>query len=1045
MNKSLIANSGIQFIEINLSIQHDTPLLKKKKALAEMVYKDSDNEEVEVVFPYYRGDTGEFVIKDAINKDAFDRDGRIDEEKILADYSLPIDEERIYKVSYQEALDIYEETWLPVPFLNSNFRGEKDEDTLDFGPLCWARMYIAKLAPGRGEPNDTHTLVLAFDTSVRDPFEETFYENLRYEDTTSGGEIKFRTPKSDEFISNFYSQEWVQDWLEDIFQTRVESGVYQDKGKFFSKFACAYLALIGMLNELKAFPVIKVFNSDERSIDVSLVLDIGNSRTCGLILETSEVGREQFDTKKAQRLKIRDLSTPNRTYDRPFDMKVAFTEQVFGDEEFTKAVTENKQFFLWPSLVRVGPEATRLIALNGNDQDAQFYLSSPKRYLWDTMPNEIPWKSVRINTRGRLAFQEVFYGISHSFTESGKLIVYKPEGVDRITKVNGRYNLDYTQNGTPVLKDEIRYRKKQTEVPIPAPGSPKYARSSLMTFTIFELLLHALSQVNSHEYRALLNHESVARRLKNLVLTCPTAMSETDQRQLRNAADDAIDLLKIYFDETFIDEDLKIIPEPVNTTREAEEPANWMYDEATCSHLAFLYGEIDYRFNGEAVKYFDVCGKQNRALQFGNEKSITIASIDIGGGTTDVMICAYQIDPESNGELIIPQPFFWEGFNLAGDDIMRSIIERSILPQIYDFAVKRGCSRTQAKAVMSDLFGPHTGERFNIKEVRLKNLAVNQLITPIVYAFIEHLTENKASDSFKFDDFFYDYPRPSKEVIQQINDKFTRAGATRFNIERMVWQVEVSALNDDILKEIGKLLTHISAIIAQYECDTVLLAGKPTKIPVLKELMVRNLPVSPDRIVTLGNYRIGNWYPFSDSHHMMNDPKTIVCVGAAISHMSEMGRLGRFRFNTEPLKVVKSTANFIGKYTQNSARIKKEEVFLSAGEDTGKIKFSGADLLIGKRQLADSNWRAAPIYQIKLKDKNSAQQLRNRMLEAPYTISVERSAFSKEELNYDIIAEDRNGNEFNFDDYFILTPQSLQDEFGYWLDTGCFSLNILKD
>ena len=215
-------------------------------------------------------------------------------------------------------------------------------------------------------------------------------------------------------------------------------------------------------------------------------------------------------------------------------------------------------------------------------------------------------------------------------------------------------------------------------------------------------------------------------------------------------------------------------------------------------------------------------------------------------------------------------------------------------------------------------------------------------------------------------------------------------------------------------------------------------------MPVIKDIIIQNLPVSPDKVVTLGNYRIGNWYPFSNSHHRIKDPKTIVCVGAAVSHMSEMGKLGTFNFDTEPLKKIRSTAKYIGKYNINSARISANDVFLKEGDETSEIKFSGGDILLGKRQLENPSWLAAPIYQIKYKDKDASFRLREKNLLPPYSITLARSEMSMEELQYEKTVEDREGNSFNFEDYFILMPQSLADEFGYWLDTGCFSLNILE-
>ena len=1035
-NISLIANSGIQFVEIGVSIFHDSDLLKKKKYFAEL--KDKTGQNIELVVPYYRKDTGEYIIREGINPEAIDPSGKITEELIHNDFSIPIDDSQRYRISYHDALNLYEEAWIPVPYLKTNKQGN-GELTYAGGPWGWARMYIARASLSEQEGNITHKIILAFDTQVQEDDPE--YVTLKNKDINEY-QIEnhaFTCPLEDSKLIDFTSNEWVFDWLSDIFDARVKAELFKSKGLFFSECAGAYIALLRLLSEARAFPEVHVYGKSNKCIDISLVLDIGNSRTCGLILETSDIGREPFSFQRAQKLAIRDLSQPNKTYEDPFEMRIAFVKERFGNiDDYLVAFEDELKLFSWPSLVRVGPEASRLIVLNDQKEDTRFYLSSPKRYLWDHIPSDSSWRSIYTNLTGEFRLDSTFFGIALNFTEEGDFIVSQGNGRSK----NGRPAIDYSGKGSNVLKRNLRTKQKSDYTPISSVGSARYSRSSLMTFTIFELLLQALSQINGFAYRETQDFSKIPRKLKTLVLTCPTAMTQIDQRNLKNAADDAVDLLKIYFDESFIDRNLKIIPQAINTAQEAENPKNWMYDEATCSQLAYLYGEITYRFNNDIGQYFKYCGRYCPGLKFKEEKSVTIASIDIGGGTTDVMIGAYQLDPESNGAVIEPQPFFWEGFNLAGDDLMRRIIERLILPQIYRYAEKLGCQNT--KALMSDLFGPHTG-KLNVKDRRFKNVIVNQLIISIAYGFVDFAGEGSKSDSKKLDEFFYKRPRPNQSLLDEFNLKFRKNGAKEFDIEQLTWDLNINAINKVIYQTIGSMLSHICAIIAQYSCDIVILAGKPTKIPVIKEIIVKNLPVFPDKVITLGNYRIGSWYPFSNSHHEIKDPKTIVTVGAAISHMSELGKLGAFQFNTEPLKKIKSTANFIGKYNPNSAKISEENVFFKKNDDEAEVKFSGGHLLLGKRQLENPNWLASPIYQIKYKDKYAAENLREKNYSPPYKIIVKRSEISKEEIEYEALASDKEGNDMNFDDYFLLTPQSLPDEFGYWLDTGCFSLDIIDE
>lgn len=1029
MKKSLIANSGIQFIEIDFTIEGDS-FLKKKIAFAEVF--DSDNT-LTLVTPYFWNSENIYIVKDSLNEEAVNEKGDVIDDEILAEFADEIEQEAIYQISYADALSVFGDRWLPVPFLKQ--KGKEYGD----GPIDWVRMYVSKKT---AFDVSNYSLVLAFDTTLRDEWEDDDSDSLHDSDIQET--FLFSCPKSRNDLEGFYAREWLLTWLEQAFSDSVFT---KSTKKKHTEYVASYITLIDLLQEKKAFPEISVVSGQEKSIDISCVLDIGNSRTCGLLLETSSTNGGVSDFKKAQRLAIRDLSRPNHLHDQPFEMRLAFSQARFGNDGYKPSVSI--ETFSWPSLVRIGPEANRLIALNDSQRETPYYSSSPKRYLWDKTIREQSWKKVEIDTAGHLSSSDIFFGIAKHFSDKGKLIVKiaHPDGKD--DKRINKQTIDYTGNGASVFKDELRFRIKQDEAAIGSTGDPVYPRSTLMTFVVFELLLQALSQINSCAYREKLGSENIPRRLKHLVLTCPTAMTDTDQRHFRNAADDAIDLLKMYFNDSFVDINLKLVPSPINTISDLERSEDWMYDEATCSHLAFLYSEITYRFNGDVKQYFKYCGKKNTNLNDSKQEVVTVASIDIGGGTTDVMLCSYKLDPQSQGSVVEPRPLFWEGFNLAGDDLLRRIIERAILPQIYSYAIKQGGDPIRAKAVMSDLFGPDTGEEFHVKNTRIKNLVTNQLLLPIAYAYIEFMVEGNQSDKLNFEALFYNQIRPNEELIARINEKFqptlgfNQDGGHTFDIKQVQWFIDVEAINAIITQAIGELLRHISSIVAQYDCDVILLAGKPTKLPIIKELLIRNLSTFPDKIVTLGNYRIGNWYPFSDSHHNIKDPKTIVCVGAAISHLSELGALDVFRFNTEPLKQIKSRGYFIGKYLVNSAKINEEDVFFKKETQDCQLSLSNVNLLIGKRQFSTEQWRAAPIYHLQYKDSAAATRLKSRGLQPPYTFKLERSPMSIEELLIDGVVEDKSGTEFNFSEYFILYPQSMPEEFGYWLDTGCFTLDIL--
>ena len=69
------------------------------------------------------------------------------------------------------------------------------------------------------------------------------------------------------------------------------------------------------------------------------------------------------------------------------------------------------------------------------------------------------------------------------------------------------------------------------------------------------------------------------------------------------------------------------------------------WDEATCGQVVYLFNETQNNYGGRPEEFI-------AALQRPDKKEkdrITIATIDIGGGTTDLVINDYSLDYGENG------------------------------------------------------------------------------------------------------------------------------------------------------------------------------------------------------------------------------------------------------------------------------------------------------------------------------------------------------------------------------------------------------------
>ena len=130
------------------------------------------------------------------------------------------------------------------------------------------------------------------------------------------------------------------------------SGLLGIKDEASHKYIGWYIYLVGFLRLLNgAAPEVTLHASqDAEAVPVDLVLDIGNSRTCGVLFERGDFTRVMM-------LELRDLTQPWKTYRKSFDMRCVFRKADFGND----IVVGGQRLFEWRSLMRVGDEARSLV------------------------------------------------------------------------------------------------------------------------------------------------------------------------------------------------------------------------------------------------------------------------------------------------------------------------------------------------------------------------------------------------------------------------------------------------------------------------------------------------------------------------------------------------------------------------------------------------------------------------------------------------------------------------------------------------------------
>lgn len=938
----------------------------------------------------------------------------------------------VYEVSTKKSLDPWLEQWLPVPFLRTREQKWEDGQTrFNCGPSNWARVRMV-----RQVENNTPSLrvVLVFDMTVEEaPKDLDHYFALSPADIDDHATFQLAPRSRDN--AWFLNQKWVDEWLANAWKAYKSTQKGRSEDEFSLEYLASYLTMLGVLTRALGNLTIQTAKPADVPIDVDLVLDIGNSRTTGMLVETRT--QRATDLNDSYLLQLRDLDKPENVYMEPFETRVEFSEASFGDESLSRQSGRRTAAFVWPSAVRIGPEASRLSTLAVCDEGITG-MSSPKRYLWDERDWISGW---RYNTKGGKEPRATRGALPRVVNSSGTPLCCMHERIFRTH---------------PLLREQEREMAFVSN----------FTRSSLMMFLLVEILQQALLTINSPGQRYRRELPNVPRRLRQVIFTVPSGMPIAEQRIYRRWVNWAVRVLwEISGWQEFYVPDQKKAPPCEDYRLSPRVRSNW--DEATCTQLVYVYNEITNKFQGDAHTLCKTVGMPRP--EYANKPCVRIATIDIGGGTTDLSITTFLQENELGAtSRMSPHIELRDGFNIAGDDIIREVIRFILLPCIANAMAAAGVPHPDN--LLARLFGKNQLD--DSQENRNKRAqCARQLLMP---AALGLMAAYEKTNPFSGDgslvgtlqdvflhqhdadgepsSFQSTYPLPSAAVIAYVEKAVIDAkGSPDFCLMKTPIRTHAHKIDTIIKETMGAVLSNLCEVIQRYDCDMLLLTGRPSRWRAIVSSIYAKLPLPPARIMPMGDYRVDTWYPFADTAGAITDPKTTVVVGAILCSLAE-GHLEGFSFDPSSLSPT-STARFIGEMDK-SGQIKKPKVWFGdldvnsrkKIELTKEVQFSGP-IAIGFRLLDVERWTTTRFYILDFAREEARRSSTDRI---PFTIKMNfllqeieedesgRVADAQErdegELTIDTIT-DRFGDEVKAGTVQIRLQTLPLDE-GVWLDTG---------
>ncbi|WP_423060345.1 virulence factor SrfB [Citrobacter portucalensis] len=963
---TLIANSGVQFLDFGLTPQESAHhgRLVRKTANGPLLRLDFDLTSGRYTLPGSTGAQPEVVKPESTQ-------------------------------TLHYSLDVLDGVWLPLPFLRFN-----PPRTFVEGPDNWARVQVRKLAQPDSAGN-THRVTVALDSQLTEnaPAALTPNEN----DLLNG--TRFALAWHDSEIADFLDQTWIDGWLRESFmhhvtlhENRSEQEIQLALRNF--EYQAHWLNVLTLLGEQLSVPEVKLVTHtlSTPAIPVDLILDIGNTHTCGVLIE--DHGDANDGLRQTAELQVRSLSEPQFLNDPLFTSRLEFSEARFGKQHFS-VESGRDDAFIWPSIVRVGDEARKL-AMQRMGTEGNSGISSPRRYLWDETPVLHDWRFSQMNGKTQREPLATAFPLMNLMNDDGQPLFSLPQD-DRL----------------PVF-------------------SPQYSRSTLMTHMLCEILAQALGQINSVATRLRLGFPASPRQLRTLILTLPSAMPKQEREIFRLRMFEAIALVWKAMGWHPQDEDF--------TTRKQQEKSvvpvpeiQMEWDEASCGQLVWLYNEAISHYDGHTESFFNALARPDRLPEPGETKgrALRVASIDIGGGTTDMAVVHYQLDDGVGANVkITPHLLFREGFKVAGDDMLLDVIQRCVLPALQTRLQQAGV--TDAAALLATLFGD--SGRIDTQAILRQQTAL-QLFMPLGHAVLSAWEQSDINDPVAglhatFGELLSQ--RPTRNVmnyIQQAIDHALPAGSPAFDVLSVPLQVQFRQLQEALLAGQFTLTSPLHAVceaISHYRCDILLVTGRPACLPGVQALIRHLQPVPVNRMIWMDNYRVHEWYPFSQQGRIGN-PKSTAAVGAMLCSLALDLRLPRFNFKAADIGAY-STVRFLGVLDNTVNTLRDENIWYHdidldkpGAKLDARLHFPlRGNVTLGFRQLANSRWPATPLYTLSI---NSAELAKTIAGDGVLNVRLQLRGGSKE-----------SGPEF-----FVLSDAWLQDGTPVAANALTLKLNTLAD
>ncbi len=614
------------------------------------------------------------------------------------------------------------------------------------------------------------------------------------------------------------------------------------------------------------------------------------------------------------------------------------------------------------------------------------FLSSPKRYVWDEAP---------LGTAGKTHWTMHANSWRKGASGLGGLMPLKGD----IFRFMPNADAKWTPDSWPALTSgDIEMRAD-------------HSRADSLVWVALAILEQASRQIESQAWRKG-NQPFLRRELGDILLTYPAGWTEAEIDVFRQKWEIARDIFMLSRSEHA---ERRIVSGDAPKVRLA-------LDEAVAPQLAIVYAEMHHmRDYGE--NWIELYGRGR-----GSDARVRVMTVDIGGGTTDTSIVEYSDRLPGTGVDLVAKLVFKDSTTIAGDRLVKDIIERLLLPQL---GAQYGAG-TDARDAFSRLFF----SRAKRDSARAQwSVITRTVFIPIAVQWLRSFSAGSINNPATGKAYSPAESGASTTQIARLNQLATEAGLPGTLLDANApLDFDMEALRRAIHDWFIHLADVHARYLAAFDCDLVILTGKPSEIPEIRHLIERRLPIDPGRILSARGYYAGDWMPMSRKGQI-DDAKLVTALGTAVFNSVENSILSGWRITGEVDESYR-VENHWGRIAGVLKPFSPKDVILSAGEMTATARLL-TDSFIGRARFLN-HVLPEQVYQLVM--KNGAQALVDAKFKRVLTEQQGRKyEMSAESLVLVSATDAQTGKPIAKEDIELrLCTLPRADE--YWQDTGRFEV-----